>query len=293
MNDAWLKKTITLWVQILRIRVVIIQKNRHSRAYQETNTLLCHFPPWLEGKLLSSLTLLFHKQTNTDLLFLKHFTPHRPSSDPSSSPSVHSLSFPILFSSFLSCSPSHHLTSSLPTLDTIIYFLSSIWSILKTKVKPKIWLGAQISLCEVTGSGNRGGFAIIQIIASTWCKVNQATMQEQKGLISAVSRRAESRASMFTDLPAVLGNRLCSSSIAALWWTAQLICCSPCELLSYKLKINVLITYVLFPHHLLENDLHKWKIYPLNDASIYILNIWLSVFSHLRVSFDSIQKGTF
>ena len=183
MNDAWLKKTITLWVQILRIRVVIIQKNRHSRAYQETDILLCHFPPWLEGKLLSSLTLLFHKQTNTDLLFLKHFTPHRPSSDPSSSPSVHSLSFPILFSSFLSRSPSHHLTSSLPTLDTIIYFLSSIWSILKTKVKPKIWLGAQISLCEVTGSGNRGGFAIIQIIASTWCKVNQATMQEQKGFL--------------------------------------------------------------------------------------------------------------
>lgn len=118
---------------------------------------------------------------------------------------------------FLSRSPSHHLTSSLPTLDTIIYFLSSIWSILKTKVKPKIWLGAQVSLCEVTGSGNRGGFAIIHIIASTWCKVNQATMQGQKGLISAVSRRAVSRASVFTDLPAVLGNRLCSSSVAALW----------------------------------------------------------------------------
>ena len=83
-------------------------EDRHSRAYQETDILLCHFPSWLEGKLLSSLTLLFHKQTNTDLLFLKHFTPHRPSSDPSSSPSVHSLSFPILFSSFLS------LLSSLP-----------------------------------------------------------------------------------------------------------------------------------------------------------------------------------
>ena len=108
MNDAWLKKTITLWVQILRIRVIIIQKNRHSRAYQETDILLCHFPSWLEGKLLSFLTLLFHKLTNTDLLFLKHFTPHRPSSDPSSSPSVHSLSFPILLSFFLS------LLSSLP-----------------------------------------------------------------------------------------------------------------------------------------------------------------------------------
>ena len=201
----------------LENRVVIIQKNRHSKAYQESNILLSHFPSWLGGKLLSLLTPLFHKQTNTDTLFLKHFTPHRPSSDPISSPSVHSLSFPTLFSSFLSLLSSLPFSlsfsppdPSLPTLDTIIYFLSSIWSILKMKVKPKIWLGAQISLCEVTGSGNRGGFAIIQIIASTWCKVNQATMHEQKGLISAVCRRAVSRP------PRSLARPLCSLASACL-----------------------------------------------------------------------------
>lgn len=120
LNNRWCmtKRTITLWVQILRIRVVIIQKKRHSRAYQERNILLCHFPSWLEErKLLSFFTLLFHKQTNTDMLFLKH----RPSSDPTSLP-VSILFLSLYFSLpsfpssplFLSLSPSHRLTPLSP-----------------------------------------------------------------------------------------------------------------------------------------------------------------------------------
>lgn len=68
---------------------------------------------------------------------------------------------------------------SLPPLCTTIYLISSIRSILKAKVKPKSGWEPRHHFLKWQALVI-GRFAIIQIIASTWCKVNQATVREQK-----------------------------------------------------------------------------------------------------------------
>lgn len=195
-------------------------------------------------------SLCCHNTANTGMLLFKVAPLSHSTSPCYSRPSAPSFSFSAVFSlSFTTCS----LWSSF-TQQSVFPFISMEHP--ETKVKPNSGFMPRYHFLKWQALVI-GRFAIIQIIALTWCKVKQPTMQRQKGLISVACWAFWECWKEMTCLLSWPATMFILSG--SLWWAAQLICSSTSELLSQKGRINGLITCVLFHHNPLENDLHKGK----------------------------------